>query len=104
MKKHSDNAQPTYTRGEWKVINDYEGKEDNFVVKIVSDKKTICILNNHPLEITANAQRIVKAVNMHDELISKLKALLHYVEDNYNVRGDNILDIVKETLKEAEQQ
>lgn len=53
-------------------------------------------------EMLANSQRIVKAVNMHDDLVERLTKLVKYVDDNFNVRGDGIIQELKAFLKQAE--
>lgn len=93
--------QPAHTKGEWKI---------SFGENRVRDKdgKLIAICKRDGREKIsdediANAQRIVKAVNMHDELVESLKDLIERLEldgyDNYNVR----IRKAKILLKQAEQ-
>ena len=51
-------------------------------------------------ETNANANRIVKAVNMHDELVSKLKLFMDYLNPFSEAE---LMDEVRELLKQAKQ-
>lgn len=51
-------------------------------------------------EAEANAQRIVKAVNMHDELVEALRKLRNAIYENKYAGG--VLDAADELLKQAE--
>lgn len=91
--------------GKMKVETDSE-----YSVEIIDEKE--CAIASltydfHPIggrtieEAEANAQRIVKAVNMHNELINVIKALL---EDNTHLELNlDSVEKAEELLKQAEQ-
>lgn len=90
-------AKPKHTQGKWdfsKVIN---GE-----VYIVNDKnQTIAKTLSAKGETTedqalANAQRMVKAVNMHDELIKTLHTTLSYIPYSELQFIDKISKLLKE--------
>lgn len=95
-------TQPQHTQGEWKV----DKLSHKISVSIQGTEMTICSMAETP-ERVANAQRIVKAVNMHDELINGLKKIancqnsLTYYSDRKLI--ESVIEQAKELLKQAEQ-
>lgn len=61
-------TQPVHTKGEWKVSEQYKSKY--YIVNSDNEEIIKCEKSE---EGEANAQRIVKAVNMHEQLIEGLK-------------------------------
>ena len=59
-------------------------------------------------ETQANAQRIIKAVNMHDELIEMIKELKYELRlaqsDNFIIDTETKIERAEELLKKAEQE
>lgn len=98
-------TQPQHTQGEWKqtIIN-----SDVIEITPKDDWKVIARLTTFDPsrdksiqtfeQIEANAQRIVKAVNMHDELVKELKMANELLEN----RGVTLASITK-LLKQAKQ-
>lgn len=95
-----DRKQPQHTQGEWNVNYTADSVSD---LAIFSNGCQIAIIEQlvSQEETKANAQRIVKAVNMHDELVEALKRLAdaHY---NGKAQGANWIN-ASEVLKQAEQ-
>lgn len=114
--------QPAHTKGEWRHKDDDpcyimcgRGGETKFIARTVlhkGDEFTTVKLEREEAE--ANARRIVKAVNMHDELISETDNIKFYAStalkslDNGSlseVRGmlEGILEKSAHLLQQAEQ-
>ena len=72
--------QPTaqHTKGEWKVGSFPFSKDLNYVCDSSGHHISCCQIGGERTmaHAEANAQRIVKAVNMHDELVEQIKTLL----------------------------
>ena len=75
-----------HTPGEWKADN---GDSELWGVFTDLDDDGICYMCEpsgvllRPGEAQANAERIVKAVNCHNDLVEALKALNKYLEAGY---------------------
>ena len=100
---------PQHTQGEWKTATQPFGDRNNCVQTVSGKTLAICQHDTKGIvsegEAEANAQRIVKAVNMHDGLVS----LLNHAKDIL-VKGENsiyekepLLDDICRLLKQAEQ-
>ena len=71
-----------HTEGEWRAI-DYRG--GGWIVEAVqSDHQVVVAMINAHDNAKANAERIVKAVNCHDDLYEALKVLLKWAELSYS--------------------
>lgn len=90
---------PQHTQGEWKI------EETSFEeINIYSGDINICtVLRQGELEQEgdANAQRIVKAVNMHDELVRDLT--LAYKRMKREEMTGNLMDSIESLMREASQ-
>lgn len=75
MKKEN---KPQHTQGEWKFFKDPNGAVyTKNKIKCKCATVAFCVrINVSDKEAEANAKRIVKAVNMHDELVSALKKMV----------------------------
>lgn len=112
-----NNKIPKPTQGEWEIADN--GIEDKHKYTILSNgSKCICDIyrKNYPKkksekdpEALANAQRIVKAVNMHDKLVTALRVLYTaYMREDVleNVSNGEEKDMqgeIEHLLKQAEQ-
>lgn len=92
-----NNNQPQHTQGEWKI---------NQMGNIDCGEMRICnmpSITGKEEEIKANAQLILRAVNMHDELIAAVKdcylEVIHKAESNLTPELCCKLD---QLLKQAE--
>ena len=106
--------QSAHTGGEWRVSNkpafdEVGGSPFKKPIFCYGASKPNGSIISHAIgktieEAEANAQRIVKAVNMHDELISMLKRELKSLEE-WNGNGNYTFRIeeMKDLLKQAEQ-
>lgn len=97
-------TQPQHTQGEWSFYLDgiYDSKGE-MIASTMKDKDHYLKERN---ENIANAQRIVKAVNMYDELIDSLKAIKAFVNSaskEYPVSAKATLSIIDNLLKQAGQ-
>lgn len=97
----SESSQPKHTQGELQLGGvDYL---DGFYEVLIHYADGTVFGNGtgkSPKEAEANAQRIVKAVNMHDELINAIKALL---EDNTHLELNlDSVEKAEQLLKQAE--
>ncbi len=84
MKTSDNNDKQKHTEGEWKLRTMTELK---MVIGIQSDKGKLILKFDEGFGYKvreANAQRILKAVNNHDELVNSLKQLLHTLESQNN--------------------
>ena len=98
------NTKPTHTQGEWKIITTISGELKIYSIKD-DGRYDHCLATVHELrdETPFNAQRIVKCVNMHDELVEVLKSLRAYEmgEESWEAKDEKKL---KQLLKQAEQE
>lgn len=94
-------AKPQHTQGKWRA----EARSGNANLYF-NEEITSCFANiqfhvGHDAE--ANAQRIAKAVNMHDELMENLKLAVqlmsipdHMQEDHWFEQQDKLKDFIKQ--------
>ena len=111
MKNQSE--QPKHTQGELENPNSFhQMHEEHFQVFVRitepnGEKYTVgCAYGRTKEEAEANAQRIVKAVNMHDELIEKLKLMTSLCRLKYGNLDKEVYDEIEKSellLKKAEQ-
>lgn len=87
-----------HTQGEWrKDIQNGDG-----IVKILSpyeegkESQLIAVLPFETANQKANAQRIVKAVNMHDDMVEVLKIALANLKSGANSTKDMIEQLLKQ--------
>lgn len=99
-------AQPNHTQGKWKAdgIKVYD-QNKNCIAMCTGDLN----IQNFDTE-KANAKRIVKAVNMHENFISASKLISEKSTIGYDSKGNTcyiitkeMFSIVKQLLKQAEQ-
>lgn len=95
-------TKPKRTKGNWRFSS-------NLIFSTTSGKlERICQLVNKSEKVNdANAQRICKAVNMHDELIEGLERAKKRIEyDNESHQSDyckSVLRDIEYLLKQSEQ-
>ncbi len=80
--KEMAKQQSEYYKGEWLTYADYSGEISAVVSK--GKGKTlvgICFMNQDNKNAEANANRIVKAVNCHDDLYEALKDATGYIKN-----------------------
>jgi len=97
-------TQPTHTQGKLKANGRFIfagiGKETKIILEAIKTHDPISPLSNVTREeAEANAQRIVKVVNLCEEIVDALKTIQEY-------NGKNLLPIlqpvIKELIKKAE--
>lgn len=100
---------PNHSQGEWnaKVIN-----SDVIEITLKDDWKPIVQLTTFDRSrpgliqaferIEANAARIVLAVNMHDELVERLKSVTQLLKDNYKEDFPDSIKSLEQLLQRAE--
>lgn len=83
--ENKETKQPTHTQGEWKFVhtNIHPEEKNEFHSVIQLPKFAISLINTNIIskeETEANTRRIVKCVNMHDELVKALKECFVFVQ------------------------
>jgi len=116
----TNTKQPQHTQGEWRIVTGLQ-KAGDLCIHVKG--KQICDFPQYNStlednenqraklqEAEANACRIVKAVNMHDELVSKLKQIQAVGNCKYHGTDSTIAQIfdtefknLDSLLKQAEQ-
>lgn len=105
-----------HTKGEWKYVEGINGdyirtdedtRKGSYIASLRADDGS-CYDGLTSEETRANGRRIVKCVNMHDELVAQIKkdvADLQYIGEgnltNYEIRK---LERLSNLLKKAEQE
>lgn len=101
--------QSKHTPGKWEIRA--TSNDDDFAFEISSNNKEIAAVYNSSLaaipdeQVIANAQRIVKAVNMHDELVECLDKFLS-VTAKFPIDTQKVFkvnEMARELIKQAEQ-
>ena len=93
-------TQSQHTKGEWKIIP--PSTKFDFYLISENDKHT-CYTPNSLSEDKANAERIVKAVNMHEELIMFIGLCKDAFSHSKIKFEQDMYDKAKSILKQVEQ-
>jgi hypothetical protein len=104
--KNTANNKPQHTQGEWKILT--TSNKDLMIVPLKDNGQydhKIATIHEIRGEQQANAKRIVKAVNLHDELVNALEDLLKLhatqIEDGSAIFG--FIERARKTLNKAQQ-
>ena len=79
-----------YTKGKWEVVANLDGSKT--IIRTRSGFVAVTKVTRAIRECEANAERIVKAVNCHDDLYEALKAIINSETITHRATFNNALE------------